>query len=79
MEFLASEQDRLKWITEGLSADRMSYENAVVILESWLHPFLIDPTGMAANWLKNHFANKNLEILSQHSPKLQIAVEFAVR
>lgn len=79
MEFLASERDRLKWVSEGLSSDQLSLENAVVILEAWLHPLLIDPNGMATIWLKNHFADKNLEVLPQDSPKLQTAVEFAVR
>ena len=79
MDFLASEQDKLKWISEGLSSDQLSFENAVIMLESWFHPLLIDPSGVALNWLKNHFSSNNLEIISQRHTKLQTTVELAVR
>lgn len=79
IDFLCTEHNKLKWLSEGLSSDQLSIENGVIILESWLRPYLIDPNGIAASWLKNHFSDKNVEVVSQHNPRFQTNLELSVR
>lgn len=79
IDFLCTEHDKLKWQSEGLFSDQLSIENGVIILESWLRPYLVDPNGSAATWLKNHFRDKNVEVVSQHNPRFQTNLELSVR
>lgn len=79
VDFLSTERDKLKWVSEGLSSDQLSVENGVIILESWLRPCLVDPNGTATTWLSNHFVDKNVEVVSQHNPRFQTTLELAVR
>ncbi|KAL0047749.1 hypothetical protein WJX82_010930, partial [Trebouxia sp. C0006] len=42
-KFLASETEQLTWKTQGLAHDALSAENAVIILQSWRPPLILDP------------------------------------
>ncbi|XP_017783105.1 PREDICTED: cytoplasmic dynein 2 heavy chain 1 [Nicrophorus vespilloides] len=77
--FLSSEREQMQWQSEGLSADRLSIQNAISTVKSKLCPFLIDPTSMAINWIKNKFKNTNLEYTTQDFAKFNISLELAIR
>ena len=47
-QFLSTESEQLKWKAEGLPSDDVSMENALMILQGELAPFLIDPSQRAA-------------------------------
>lgn len=42
----------LIWKKEGLPADKLSMENAIMILNSVKTPLIIDPATQASEWLK---------------------------
>ncbi|XP_008581746.1 PREDICTED: cytoplasmic dynein 2 heavy chain 1-like, partial [Galeopterus variegatus] len=50
--FLCTESEQLIWKSEGLPSDDLSIENALVILQSRVCPFLIDPSSFFAT-IKN--------------------------
>ncbi|CAG9831197.1 unnamed protein product [Diabrotica balteata] len=77
--FFSTERERMQWQSEGLSSDKLSTENAVMMLKADLVPLLIDPTSSAINWLKQHLRHKNVESITQNSPKFKGALELAVR
>ncbi|CAE7930479.1 Dync2h1 [Symbiodinium sp. KB8] len=55
LRLLSSESTMLTWKSEGLPADQLSMENALVILSSEHSvPFIVDPSTSATQWLKNH-------------------------
>lgn len=63
--FLSSESEMLKWKAEGLPADGLSAQNAVVILNSTSRsPLIIDPSTQASEWLKQHLkvTGQNIEV-----------------
>lgn len=49
------------------------------MLRTKLFPLIVDPTLNTLNWLKNHYKNKQLEIISQNSQKFATSLELAVR
>ncbi|KAM7291628.1 hypothetical protein ISCGN_028201 [Ixodes scapularis] len=63
--FLGSEKEQLTWKAEGLPADPLSLENAVLLLQSPLCPFVIDPSSQATEWLKCHLKDLQLEVATQ--------------
>ncbi|EEC18129.1 cytoplasmic dynein heavy chain, putative [Ixodes scapularis] len=63
--FLGSEKEQLTWKAEGLPADPLSLENAVLLLQSPLCPFVIDPSSQATEWLKRHLKDLQLEVATQ--------------
>ncbi|KAI5737300.1 hypothetical protein M8J76_012015 [Diaphorina citri] len=85
-KFLSSEQDQLQWISQGLSSDRSSIENGVIvsrILESATEvsfcPLLIDPASIAFNWMLKLLHNKSVEVVSQLSSKFYTTLELSIR
>ncbi|XP_048480982.1 cytoplasmic dynein 2 heavy chain 1-like [Plutella xylostella] len=85
INFLSTTEKQLKWDADGLSSDRSAMKNAVLIdqiLESnkcGFCPLIIDPDGDALPWLKNTLADMSCDFISQHSDKLQTAIQYAVR
>lgn len=64
--FLSSEQEMLTWKKEGLPADTLSMENAIMIMNTIRTPLIIDPATQASDWLKNSLKknNDNVEVLN---------------
>ena len=82
MNFMCGESELLKWKTEGLPADSLSMENAIMILNSLKTPLIIDPATSATEWLKFHLkeaGTKGLDILNQQDNKFNTQLELAVR
>lgn len=77
--FLSTESEQLKWKAEGLPSDELSMENALVILQSTLRPFLVDPSSRATEWLKAHMKDSRLEVINQQDANFTTALELAVR
>ncbi|XP_013915709.1 PREDICTED: cytoplasmic dynein 2 heavy chain 1 [Thamnophis sirtalis] len=77
--FLCTESEQLIWKSEGLPSDDLSIENALVILQSKVCPFLIDPSSRATEWLKTHLKESRLEIINQQDTNFINALELAVR
>jgi hypothetical protein len=48
--FMSSESEMLKWKSEGLPADGLSMQNAVIILNSTRTPLVIDPSSQVAEY-----------------------------
>ncbi|XP_063807614.1 cytoplasmic dynein 2 heavy chain 1 isoform X2 [Pseudophryne corroboree] len=77
--FLSTESEQLIWKSEGLPSDELSVENALVILQSQVCPFLIDPSSQATEWLKTHLKDSRLEVINQQDANFITALELAVR
>ncbi|KAK2099398.1 Cytoplasmic dynein 2 heavy chain 1 [Saguinus oedipus] len=77
--FLCTESEQLIWKSEGLPSDDLSIENALVILQSRVCPFLIDPSSQATEWLKTHLKDSRLEVINQQDSNFITALELAVR
>ena len=81
---MSSESEQLIWKAEGLPADALSMQNAVIILNDngGRVPFIIDPAVTATNWLKKNLGQdkkRPLEIVNRADPKFVLKVELAVR
>ncbi|XP_060532310.1 cytoplasmic dynein 2 heavy chain 1 isoform X2 [Cylas formicarius] len=79
--FLSSEREQLQWQSDGLANDKLSSQNVILMQKGNLTPLLIDPTSNALSWLGNHLklAKKNVEYVTQNSPKFHSIVENALR
>ncbi|GJQ81468.1 btv [Trypoxylus dichotomus] len=78
-EFLSSERENLQWQSEGLGSDQLSIQNAIIMLNIYIIPLVIDPTSVAFQWIKQHFKNKTLETINENSPKFNTVLELAIR
>lgn len=69
--FLCSESQLLTWKKEGLPADSLSMENAIMILNAVRTPLIIDPATTATEWLKKTLkqSSEGLEILNHQDNK----------
>ncbi|PRP81711.1 hypothetical protein PROFUN_10811 [Planoprotostelium fungivorum] len=77
--FMSTESELLILKAEGLPADDLSMENAIMILQSIPVSFVIDPSTQAAEWLKNHLKNNKLDVTTQEDEKFSTTLELAVR
>ena len=75
-QFLSTESEQLKWKAEGLPSDDVSMENALIILQGELVPFLIDPSQRAAEWPKTHLKDTRLEVINQQDSNFTTALEL---
>lgn len=58
----------MKWQMDGLpSHDMHSLENAVIATKSYLFPVMIDPSGMAGDWIRRHEAGNAVRVLSSRT------------
>ena len=48
------------WQIAGLPKDPMSVDNGVIVVNGTRWPFMIDPQGQAADWIKNMEKDNNL-------------------
>lgn len=74
---LATAADQATWKTEGLPADRVSLENAAVVVSCNRYPLLIDPQLQGQKWIKGREGSEMVTIqLSQRNwlKKVEMAV-----
>ncbi|KAL3673466.1 hypothetical protein V7S43_001176 [Phytophthora oleae] len=63
--FLVREVDISRMKVTGLPAnDESALENAVIALHCYRPPLLIDPYGVATDWLKSHLSSQKLAVIS---------------
>jgi len=79
--FLSSESEMLTWKKEGLPADTLSMENAIMIMNSQRTSLVIDPATQASEWLKTSLrkTNDNVEILNHQDTKFNTTLELSIR
>ncbi|KAL3224471.1 hypothetical protein MRX96_026583 [Rhipicephalus microplus] len=70
-QLLSSEKEQLAWRAQGLPPDRLSIENAaLLILPLPQRPFIIDPSGQASRWLQCHL--KDPQLITQQVCRLRL-------
>ena len=81
MTFLSSEGELLRWKSQGLPADKLSSENAIVILNAQQPPLIIDPSSQATEWLKTYLQadGGTIEAVTPHEQRFAKALELGVR
>ena len=52
LSILSSPAEQAVWATQGLPADRVSLENAAVVISTSRYPLLIDPQLQGIKWIK---------------------------
>ena len=79
--FLSTETQMLTWKKEGLPADQLSVENAIMITNTDKTPLIIDPATQASEWLKVNLQknSENVEILNNQDSKFNTNIELAIR
>jgi dynein heavy chain 2 len=79
--FLATEAQLLTYKKEGLPADDLSMENAIMISNSVRTPLIIDPATQATEWLKKSLmqSKDSVEILNHQDKKFNTILELAIR
>ena len=56
LRMLMDDADVATWQNEGLPADRMSTENAAILLNCERWPLMVDPQLQGIKWIKNKYA-----------------------
>ena len=81
LTFLSSEGQMLRWKAQGLPTDKLSSENAIVILNAIQTPLIIDPSSQATEWLKSYLQadGGSIEVLVPHDPRFGTSLELGVR
>lgn len=46
------------WQNQGLPADRLSVENAAILMSSQRWPLIVDPQQQASKWIRNLYGPK---------------------
>lgn len=81
IKFMCTESQLLKWKTEGLPADELSMENAIMLRNTVKTPIIFDPATQATEWLKSTLKNEEgaVEFFTQNDPKYNTKLEIAIR
>ncbi|XP_008853923.1 dynein heavy chain 9, axonemal [Nannospalax galili] len=61
LRMLADDADVAAWQNEGLPADRMSMENATILINCERWPLMVDPQLQGIKWIKNKYG-ENLQV-----------------
>lgn len=77
--FLSDGDDRLRWLSNGLSDDDLSVENVIMLENSKRYPLIIDPTGSAVSFLVRNFSNRRILVTSFLDPNFTKHIESALR
>ena len=77
LEVLATAADQAVWKTEGLPADRVSLENAAVVVSCNRYPLLIDPQLQGQKWIKGR-EGSDLKVLQLGQRNWLKSVEMCV-
>jgi dynein heavy chain, axonemal len=77
LKVLANDADQAKWKTEGLPADRVSLENASVIVSCKRYPLMIDPQLQGQKWIRGKEGNE-LQVIQLSQRGWLKKVEMAV-
>lgn len=78
LEVLANAAEQAGWKGEGLPADRVSLENAAVVVSCKRYPLLIDPQLQGQKWIKGRHSTGDMTIIQLSQKNWQKRVELAV-
>ena len=80
--FMRRERDLLQYKSEGLPADELSMQNAIMLLDANQTPLFIDPASQATKWLREHL-NRRSDVHTEYTtpgdPRFAHTLELAVR
>jgi dynein heavy chain 2 len=81
IKFMCTESQLLQWKTEGLPADELSMENAIMLKNTVKTPIIFDPATQATEWLKQDLKNADnaVEFFNQNDPKYNTKLEISIR
>lgn len=77
--FLTDPATVRKWNVNGLSDDRFSLENGIIISRSYRHAFIIDPQNQAWKWIENIESDNGLKIIDYRSTNSTRNLETALQ
>lgn len=77
--FLTNPTTIRNWNNHGLSNDRFSLENGIIISQSYRYPFIIDPQNQAWRWIKNIELDNGLKIIDYRSKNSMQNLEIALQ
>jgi dynein heavy chain len=77
LKVLATDADQAVWNTEGLPADRVSLENAAVVVSCKRYPLLIDPQLQGQKWIRGKEGNE-LQVIQLSQKGWLKRIELAV-
>ena len=63
-EYLSSADERMKWAEDGLPADDLCTENAIILQRYNRYPLIIDPSGRVTDFLQNESKERRLTVTS---------------
>ncbi|XP_076625371.1 dynein beta chain, ciliary [Colletes latitarsis] len=66
-----------QWNNEGLPTDRMSSENASILMNSTRWPLIIDPQLQGSKWIKNRYGDE-MQVLRLTQPNYLTLIEFSI-
>ncbi|KAG5479644.1 hypothetical protein CUR178_03406 [Leishmania enriettii] len=78
-EYLSPATQQLAWEEAGLPKDRLNIDNAAIMHRCQRYVLLIDPTGVAANFVLRYYAAKKITKASFSRPGYVKQLEMAVR
>jgi dynein heavy chain 1, cytosolic len=78
-EFLSKPEERLNWQANGLPADELCVENAIMLKRFNRYPLVIDPSGQAMEFLLNQFKDKKITKTSFLDSSFMKNLESALR
>lgn len=67
------------WNTNGLSNDKFSLENGIIISQSYRYPFIIDPQNQAWKWIKNIELDNGLTVIDGRLENYMQSLEIALQ
>ena len=67
------------WQIAGLPKDPMSVDNGVIVVNGTRWPFMIDPQGQAANWIKNMEKENSLYVIKYTDPDYMTMLQDAIQ
>lgn len=78
--FLTDPATIRNWNSNGLSNDRFSVENGIIINQSYRYPFVIDPQNQAWKWINNIELDNGLTVIdgrltNNNMQSLEIALQ----
>ncbi|KPA85750.1 dynein heavy chain cytosolic putativee [Leptomonas pyrrhocoris] len=78
-EYLSPAAQQLSWEEAGLPKDRLAVDNAAIMNRCRRYLLLIDPTGVAAEFVLHYYADKKITKASFSRPGYSKQLEMAVR
>jgi dynein heavy chain 1 len=79
IEYLSKPSERLSWHANGLPSDQLCEENAIMLKRFNRYPLVIDPSGMATEFIQNKFKESKIAVTSFLDDSFMKSLESALR